>query len=104
MPALLFQSEEALRVALTSGLVPEEIQALPAGIAKMPDGALAVTPSKALPKKALEALEKAGVKSGEVKAVREASCWAEALPPKRTGADVGAGMVLFEVPKGSSSL
>src|SRR5688500_17695860 len=104
--ALIFPNEEALRMALTSGLVPEEIATAPVTFSRAKDGSLEIYPAKPLGK-AEAKLATAGVKSGAGKAkdAVEARCWAEALAPRRmTGAEAGGGMVLFLLPENTSTL
>jgi hypothetical protein len=98
MPTLFFPSEEALRLALTSGLVPAEVQVAPARVHRTEAGGLLVTPEAPLARPQVKALAEFGIRieeeaSGDGMAV---SCWAETLPLRRTpGLDVPTGPVLF---------
>jgi hypothetical protein len=99
MQALVFPSQEALHVALRTGLVPAEVQGAPARVGVTRDGALEVEPAVAVPGPARRALETAGV---QVRAptvpLASVSCWAEALTPRRVGEPAGpVGTVLLSV-------
>ena len=106
MEALVFPSEEALQVAMRSGLVPTELQREPARVGTTAEGLLEVVPQGSLTVKAKKALLAAGVEARastvELSAV---SCWAEALSPRRVGEPTGAlQQVLFTVGGGRSLL
>jgi hypothetical protein len=106
MDALVFPSDEALQVALTSGLIPAELQRAPARVGRTKEGELLVSPSVAVPAKAKKALLAAGVLERPLPAplVGQVSCWAEVLPPRRIGEpDGNPGLVLFTV-TGESTL
>ncbi|MCU0697156.1 MAG: hypothetical protein MUC96_11545 [Myxococcaceae bacterium] len=100
MDALVFPSDEALQVALTSGLIPPELQRAPAHVGRTSDGELLVAPSVPVAAKAKKALLASGVLERALPAplVGRVSCWAEALPPRRVGEPEGnPGLVLFTV-------
>ncbi|MBZ4415819.1 hypothetical protein [Myxococcus sp. RHSTA-1-4] len=98
MPTLVFPSEEALQLALTSGLVPSEVQAAPARYRRTAEGALHVTPEVSPGKAALQQLTSFGVRvakpdSGESAPVL---CWAELISTRRVSVDAApSGPVLF---------
>ncbi len=106
MEAFVFPSVEALQVALTSGLVPEELQRAPAQYGVAPDGVVEVAPSIAPTVKAKKALKSAGVDSRDPSGpLTQASCWAEVLPPRRVGEPEGAlPQVLFTLGAGHTLL
>ena len=99
MEALVFPSEEALQVAMRSGLVPIDLQREPAKVGLTKDGLIEVVPSGNLTAKAKKALVTSGVEArGSSVELAEVSCWAEALSPVRVGEPVGAlPQVLFTV-------
>ncbi len=105
MDALVFLNEEALQVALRSGLVPLDLQRQPARVGLASDGALEVIPGAAVPAKVKKALLAAGVQArSSTVPLGQVSCWAEALRPRRVGEPEGAlGPVLFAV-SGHASL
>lgn len=99
MDALVFPSEEALQVAMRSGLVPAEVQKEPIRVGFTKDGRAEVVLKGALSVRAKKALLTSGVElrppSVSLTAV---SCWAEGLPPRRVGEPRGALQhVLFVV-------
>ena len=53
MSTLVFPSEEALQLALTSGLVPSEVQSSPARYHRTAEGVLHVSPDAALTRAAI---------------------------------------------------
>ncbi len=99
MEALLFPSEEALHVALRSGLIPPEVQRAPARVSYANDGQVAISPSIALPAKAKKSLKNTGVTEADAPGPgRAVTCWAEALVPRAIGEPEGAlQQVLFTV-------
>lgn len=105
MEALIFPSEEALQVALRSGLVPLELQraAAKAGVAS--DGAVEVAPEGALSAKVKKALAGAGVslRDASVK-LNDFSCWAEVLSPRAVGEPEGPLPVVLFTVSGERSL
>ncbi|ATB37124.1 hypothetical protein CYFUS_002545 [Cystobacter fuscus] len=98
MPTLSFPTEEILRLALTSGLVPTEVQVARARVQRTGTGGLLVTPEAPLTRAQVKALGELGIRldeqaSGDGAAV---SCWAELLPVRRMpDLDVPIGPVLF---------
>jgi hypothetical protein len=81
--ALIFPSEEALLVALTSGMVTAEIQATSVRHARGQGGAIAVVPDSKLPREVTAALAGAGVPIRSVDAsLLPARCWAEVVRAK----------------------
>ncbi len=99
MEALVFPSEEALQVALRTGLVPIEVQRAGAKVGVATDGTLEVVPAQAVPPKAKKLLQSAGVSvRGASVQLREFDCWAELLPPRALGEPAEPpGLVLFTV-------
>src|SRR5262245_48590464 len=79
--ALGFRDDEALRVVLTSGLCPPEVQARGAQVARERDGGLILAPDRPLPAAAIAALRAAGVvMDAKLPAsARPVRCWAEAV-------------------------
>lgn len=99
MEALVFPSEEALQVAMRSGLVPVELQRAAARVGHAKDGAVEIAPEGPLTAKVKKSLAGAGVglRDASVK-LREVSCWAEALAPGAVGEPEGPlPLVLFTV-------
>ena len=84
--SLLFPSEEALQVALLSGLVPPEVQAQPARAGRHGGGEVWVNPSEPLGRAALAALAEAGVtaSASDDEAGAQVGCWAEIVKPRRS--------------------
>src|SRR2546423_1206443 len=107
MRAHVFPNEQALQLALTSGLVPKDVQSAPAEYARWPDGSVVVRPARPLGREALEALTRSGVKSppaveGEL---TPAQCWAEVLATRREREDSQPlSSVLFALPGEGKSL
>ncbi|MDP1825372.1 MAG: hypothetical protein Q8L48_19095 [Archangium sp.] len=99
MEALVFPSEEALQVAMRSGLVPADLQREPARVGTTKEGLFEVVPEGSLTAKARKALLAAGVESRPSSVeLSPVSCWAEALSPRRVGEPAGAmPQVLFTV-------
>jgi len=99
MEALLFPSEEALHVALRSGLIPVEVQRAPARVSYANDGQVAISPSVAFPAKAKKSLKSSGVIEADAPGPgRAITCWAEALVPRAIGEPEGTlQQVLFTV-------
>jgi len=98
--ALAFRDDESLRVVLTSGLCPPEVQARPAQVARAADGALILAPAEPLPKQALAGLRAAGITvdaklPGDARSVR---CWAEAIAPDRVAIAKLPSLVLLTTP------
>lgn len=105
---LAFENEEALRVALTSGLIPPEVQECAACAAAGEDGAIAIAPAAPLAEATLRALRRAGVRVGEPvgEGARPIRCWAEAVTVERAGdsTEPASGLCLFLLPDGASTL
>jgi cellulose synthase operon protein C len=99
MDVLVFPSDEALQVALKSGLVPSEVQRAPAAIGRSSQGEVLIAPSRAVAAKAKKGLFAAGVHERAVPSLRNSvSCWAEALAPNRIGEpEENPPLVLFSV-------
>ncbi|NMO17224.1 hypothetical protein HPC49_13090 [Pyxidicoccus fallax] len=72
MSTLVFPSEEALQLALTSGFIPFETQAAPARYRRTAEGALHVTPDVAPGRAALQQLASLGVKVAKAEAAGKA--------------------------------
>ncbi len=99
MDTLLFPSTEALRVALTSGLVPPDVQRSRARFAFLEGGAIAICPHRGLDPTEQARLEELGVRSADVALESEARCWAEVLPARRSRQEAAVrGPVLFVAP------
>jgi hypothetical protein len=98
MPTLVFPSQEALQLALTSGLVPTEVQVAPARVHRTAEGGLLVIPEAPLARPKVKALAELGIRldKEESRGGMAVSCWAELLPLRRTPSlDVPGGPVLF---------
>jgi cellulose synthase operon protein C len=89
--ALRFASDEALRIALTSGLVPPAVVRAPAQVTRSADGSVHVSPSVALTASAKKTLAQAGVLDDGTPGGETMSCWAEAVPPVHI--DIPAGSI-----------
>lgn len=90
MRVLVFPSQQALEVALRTGLVPDAAQRAPARVGVTGDGEVEVATSAPLPATARRALEAAGARSAEASAsLAEVSCLAEALPARWVGVPDG---------------
>ena len=107
-PTLHFPSEEALRLAITSALVPADVLMSPASGWKNREGALFVRPAKPLPREVLAALVTAGVRATEESPPgepRNAGCWAElVLVRKDDAGEQGEGEVIFLLPDANTML
>lgn len=99
MQALVFPSQEAFQVALRTGLVPAAVHKAPARVGVTGEGEWEIEPSVAVPAPARRMLETAGVRLRDASArLKDVSCWAEALPPRRVGEPEGAvGTVLLSI-------
>jgi cellulose synthase operon protein C len=107
MTRLVFPNERVLQLCLTSGLVPAEVQAAPARLARGSDGELLLEPSRPLGREPLKALQRAGVSVADANGgkQREVCCWAEALSPAGVPeAELSTGLVLFALPPDSKPL
>jgi hypothetical protein len=101
---LRFESEEALRFGITSGLVPEGVLAAAARTWRDETGAILVAPARAVPARAMERLVAAGVGRLDASAVSPSAasvrCWAEIVGLARArDVDADVGRVLFVVPE-----
>jgi len=112
---LRFESEEALRFTITSGLVPETVLASPARTWPGGGRAIVVAPEIAVPAATLKKLAEAGVGRETARSTSDAAtrvrCWAEIIGVRREGAHrPGAGggevpdigQVLFVLPDGQA--
>ncbi len=83
--AFAFRDDDSLRVVLTSGLCPPEVQARPAHVGRDEAGRIIVAPTAKMPARARAALAAAGVATdAELPAdAREVRCWAEAIELER---------------------
>lgn len=107
MSILRFESEEALRFTVTSGLVPEDVLAEAAHTWRDAEGMIVVAPTASIPAESMKKLSAAGVgklsskkRSDGAKAVR---CWAELVEPRPVrDLDAEIGLVVFLVPDGAS--
>ncbi|QSQ27468.1 hypothetical protein JY651_22270 [Pyxidicoccus parkwayensis] len=106
MSTLVFPSEEALQLALTSGLVPPEVQSSPARYRRTAEGALHVTPDVAFTKAALKGLTSLGVKArdAEPDGAAPVLCWAELLRPRRVPVDSAPGGPVLFLPESAEAL
>ena len=107
MSVLRFASEEALRFAVTSSLVAEDILAAPAKTWES-DGRICVASEKAFHPEATKRLAAAGVERLPAMttspAAREVRCWAELLRVVRTDAVPDPGsIVLFRLAPGTGA-
>jgi hypothetical protein len=98
--ALAFRDDESLRVVLTSGLCPAEVQAKPAQVARVSGGGVILAPAEPLSKQAMAALKSAGIVvdaqlPSDARAVR---CWAEAIDLVRVGVPKIPALVLITTP------
>ncbi len=100
MRALVFPSEEALRLALTAGVVPQALQSSPVRHARAADGTVSVCPEAPLPSQVKAQLLKAGVTEGPVpEQTAPGGSWSEAVRAQRAAdPPPEAGAVLFLVP------
>jgi cellulose synthase operon protein C len=115
---LVFPGEEALLVALGSGLVPEEVHSAPAQV--FPGeaaGELRLVAPGSLPLGLAEKLLGAGVRVVDERSIaaarrrgagRAVRCWAEAVPVRAASSSDGleprSGATLFLLPDGTSAL
>lgn len=106
MSTLVFPSEEALQLALTSGLVPSEVQASPARYRRTAEGALHVTPDAPLTKAALKGLTSLGIKAQDAEAADAAPvlCWAELVRTRRVPVDSAPGGPVLFLPENADAL
>jgi cellulose synthase operon protein C len=95
---LVFPSQEALQLALTSSLVPSEVQAAPARFHRAAEGTLLVTSEVTLEQGQLKALLELGVRAErhEPALAAPVSCWAEVIAARRLkDTEAPGGPVLF---------
>ncbi|WNZ64917.1 hypothetical protein QEG98_15470 [Myxococcus sp. MxC21-1] len=107
MSMLVFTSEEALHLALTSGLVPAEVQAAPARYHRTSDGALHVLPEVMPAKEVLAHLASLGVQvtRSHSKEATPVLCWAELVTARRVPLESApTGPVLFLPPSADALL
>jgi hypothetical protein len=99
MPALLFPSTDALRLAIASGLAPAALAQAPARAGVDPGGGAWLELDELPPRESLAALARLGVRALSAPAVptRPVRCWAEVLPLRRSAA-AHAGPALFDLP------
>jgi hypothetical protein len=102
---LLFPDLDALRLALTSGIVASDATLAPAAVSFDDEGKIYLEPTVALSKTATKALDRLGVKGSKRHATDEpqdVTCWPQVLPVAReTSAPVISNQapVLFELEK-----
>ncbi|HWO23226.1 MAG TPA: hypothetical protein VNO30_31005 [Kofleriaceae bacterium] len=98
--ALAFRDDESLRVVLTSGLCPPEVQARSARVARTADGAVILAPDQPLPAAALTALRRAGIDMDAKlpEGARAVRCWAEAIALVRVPVGQLPALVLVTTP------
>jgi hypothetical protein len=98
---LRFASEEALRVAVTSALLPAELVAGPAWGWRAGDGAVWIKPLEVVSEGSLATLEGLGLCATEDELpedARRARCWAELIPLVRdAGSESPPGQVMLVV-------
>lgn len=107
MSVLRFESEEALRFSITSGLVPDSVLAGAASTWHDDEGGIIIAPEKNVPPDAMKKLAAAGVErlaaSTTSKKAKDVQCWAEILSLVRgQEIDENVGQVLFVLPHGES--
>jgi len=98
---LIFSSEEALRLAMTSELVPTEVQGTPVRVRHEADGSLLVEPVQSLTRAQLATLTQAGVKvgRGQDDGLDLVQCWPALVLPVALGeSEIHGAMVLFVLP------
>lgn len=101
---LLFPDADAVRLALTSGLVPADVTLAPAAVSTDDHGRLYVEPSVSLSRATGKLLDRLGVKGSKrhgSEAVRKVGSWVELVPlAKEAGTpEIASGTaVLFELP------
>ena len=100
MPALFFPNLDALRLVLTSGIVPPRVTQAPAWTGYDPQGRLWLEPAELPPREVLAALTRLGVQAlGDGGLLNEPiGCWAELLPLRPAPPAPPTGGVLFELP------
>src|SRR5262245_66259037 len=103
MRCLVFRDDDALRVAIMSGLCPADVQAKGARVLRDAKGALFLAPDATVPAAALKALAQAGVvvdaePPKEMRDARPVKCWAEALLLVRAPVTQTPSLVLLTSP------
>jgi cellulose synthase operon protein C len=98
--ALAFRDDESLRVVLTSGLCPPEVQAKSARVARGANGAVILAPDQPLPAAAITALRRAGIEMDAKlpDGARAVRCWAEAIALDRVHVGQLPALVLVTTP------
>ena len=98
--ALAFRDDESLRVVLTSGLCPPEVQAKGARVARVAGGGVILAPDQPLPAAAAAALRAAGVAMDArlPDGARAVRCWAEAIALERVAVAQIPALVLVTTP------
>ncbi len=106
MDSLVFPSADALHIALKSGLVPPEVQRAEAKFTRLEDGSIEVQPSVAVPSSKKKQLKESGVvERTSSSSLARVSCWAAALPARRTDEPAATpARVLFTVPTSDAML
>jgi hypothetical protein len=101
--ALAFRDDESLRVVLTSGLCPPEVQARSARVARGAEGGVILAPDQPLPHTAMAALRAAGVgiDAKLPEGARAVRCWAEAIALARVPVAQIPALVLVTTPEAS---
>jgi hypothetical protein len=100
---LLFPDLDALRLALTSGIVPAEVTLAPAAVTFDDQGKIYLEPTVNLSKAAAKNLDRIGVKGSKRHATdepQEVTCWPQVLPVTRDPAPPvisNQAPVLFEL-------
>ncbi len=101
---LLFPDADAVRLALTSGLVPADVTLAPATVSTDAHGRLYVEPATGLSRTTTKVLDRLGVKGSRrhgSEEVRKVGSWVELVPLTREAGtpEIAAGTaVLFELP------
>jgi cellulose synthase operon protein C len=108
MRTLKFPSEAALRVALTSGLIPVEVLATPVQSWQDNDGVVYVVTSVPVPTNVVSELKHAGVAVSQRKTPETSvsgASWAHLIPVQRSKRELTVeGVTLFEILEESSFL
>src|SRR5262245_9850785 len=98
--ALAFRDDESLRVVLTSGLCPPEVQGKSARVARDAKGAVILAPDQPLPAAAVAAFRAHGipVDAKLPDGARAVRCWAEAITLDRVPVAQIPALVLVTTP------
>lgn len=107
MSVLRFESEEALRFSITSGLVPDGVLAGAARTWRDDEGGIIVAPTKAVPADSMKKLAAAGISrlppATSSKDATAVQCWAEIVSVVRDREiEENVGQVLFVLREGAS--